>query len=52
MDLLVQALAPLGRHYALSHHDTSDQRGIDVGFIFDADLFSEAAQFSHTDDRA
>ncbi|MEW5873136.1 MAG: endonuclease/exonuclease/phosphatase family protein [Chloroflexota bacterium] len=47
LDLLVQALAPLGRHYAVEHHDMSDQRGIDVGFIYDADLFSVEAQFSH-----
>jgi len=47
MDLLVQALAPLGRNYKAEHHDMSDQRGIDVGFIYDADLFSVEAQFSH-----
>lgn len=47
MQLLVQALAPLGRNYAVEHHDTSDQRGIDVGFIYDANLFSVEAQFFH-----
>jgi len=47
MNLLVQALAPLGRNYAIEHHDTQDKRGIDVGFIYDADLFNVEAQFSH-----
>jgi len=47
MNLLVQALAPLGRNYAVEHHDMSDGRGIDVGFIYDADLFTVEAQFSH-----
>jgi len=47
MNLLVQALAPLGRNYAVEHHDMSDRRGIDVGFIFDAALFAVEAQFSH-----
>ena len=44
---LVQALVPLGRNYAVEHHDMSDKRGIDVGFIYDADLFVVEAQFSH-----
>jgi endonuclease/exonuclease/phosphatase family metal-dependent hydrolase len=47
MDLLVGALAPLGRHYAVAHHDMSDQRGIDVGFIYDRDLFTAEEQFNH-----
>lgn len=47
MELLIQSLAPLGRNYAVSHHDMSDQRGIDVGFIYDADLFSAEDLFSH-----
>lgn len=47
MNLLVQALAPLGRNYAIVHHDTSDHRGIDVGFIYDAGLFGVEMQFSH-----
>jgi hypothetical protein len=47
MQLLVTALAPLGRNYNVEHHDTSDHRGIDVGFIYDADLFSVNAQFFH-----
>lgn len=47
MNLLVQALTPIGRNYAVAHHDTSDQRGIDIGFIYDANLFNNEAQFSH-----
>jgi hypothetical protein len=47
MDLLVQALASLGRNYAVSHHDMSDQRGIDIGFIYDSNLFIAEALFSH-----
>jgi hypothetical protein len=47
LDLLVQAIAPLGRNYAVAHHDMSDHRGIDIGFIYDADLFSAEALFSH-----
>lgn len=47
MNLLAAALAPLGRNYAVEHHDMSDKRGIDVGFIYDADLFTAEAQFSH-----
>lgn len=47
MGLLVQALGPLGRNYGIAHNDTPDERGIDVGFIFDANLFSKEEQFSH-----
>lgn len=47
MQLLVGALAPLGRNYAVEHHDMADGRGIDVGFVYDADLFTVEAQFSH-----
>ncbi len=47
MQRLIQALAPLGRNYCAAHHDTSDQRGIDVGFIYDGALFTAAEQFSH-----
>jgi hypothetical protein len=47
LDLLVQALIPLGRNYNIAHHDMSDQRGIDVAFIYDADLFNKEAMFNH-----
>ena len=47
MDLLVDSLAPLGRNYAVAHHDTSDKRGIDVAFIFDSDKLSFERDFFH-----
>lgn len=47
MELLAAALAPLGRDYAIAHSDTQDRRGIDVGFIYDAALFTPEAVFSH-----
>jgi len=41
LDLLVAAMnAPLpGRNYDVVHADTDDARGIDVAFMYDADLF-------------
>ncbi len=47
MGMLVQAVASLGRNYAVAHHDMSDQRGIDVGFIYDVTLFNAEEQFNH-----
>lgn len=40
MQLLVAAMAPLGRNYAVIHHDMSDHRGIDIGFIYDANMYT------------
>lgn len=39
----------LGRRYAVAHADTSDQRGIDVAFIYDKGLFTAPAKerFQH-----
>lgn len=45
LDLLVGSLADLGRNYRVAHHDTSDQRGIDVAFIYDGNLFTSHEQF-------
>jgi len=45
LDLLVSSLASLGRNYRVAHHDTSDQRGIDVAFIYDGNLFTSHEQF-------
>lgn len=36
-----------GRNYQTTHANTADGRGIDVAFIFDANLFTAGAQFSH-----
>jgi predicted extracellular nuclease len=40
LEMLVQALAPLGRNYQIVHHDTEDRRGIDVAFIYDGNKLS------------
>lgn len=45
--LLVQALSPLNRGYAVVHADTKDLRGIDVAFIYDASIFTVENVFNH-----
>jgi len=45
--LLADALAGPGRVYDVAHHDGSDQRGIDVAFIYDTARFTAVEQFSH-----
>ncbi len=45
LDLLVNSLTSLGRNYQVAHHDASDQRGIDVAFIYDGNLFTSHEQF-------
>lgn len=47
MELLVDAVAALSRNYAIESHDMSDNRGIDVGFIYDANRFAAEGQWSH-----
>jgi endonuclease/exonuclease/phosphatase family metal-dependent hydrolase len=47
MQQLAHKLRAAGRNYAVAHHDTSDQRGIDIAFIYDADLFTFERQFFH-----
>jgi hypothetical protein len=47
MNLLKKKLAPLGRTYAIVHHNTRDRRGIDVGFIYDKNLFAAEERFNH-----
>lgn len=44
---LCKTLEPLGRTYGIAHADTSDQRGIDVAFIYDSAKFEPKEQFSH-----
>lgn len=46
LDRLVARLRP-ERNYRVAHHDASDQRGIDVAFVFDADRVAAEEQFSH-----
>jgi hypothetical protein len=45
IDKLVAKLSSSGRNYKVAHHDGSDNRGIDIAFIYDADLFTAAEQF-------
>jgi len=52
VELLVQSLALLGRNYQVIHSDSPDQRGIDVAFLYDENLFKvplplEDNVFSH-----
>lgn len=47
MQLLMESLGPLHRNYVVVHHDMSDHRGIDIGFIYDTDLFTFENLFSH-----
>ena len=47
LERLVAALASLGRNYAIAHHDGGDSRGIDVAFLYDADLFEAEEEFFH-----
>jgi hypothetical protein len=47
LQFLVDGLSALGRNYQIAHHDTSDKRGIDVAFIYDAGKFEFEQQFFH-----
>jgi len=52
VELLIQSLALLGKNYQVIHSDSPDQRGIDVAFIYDENLFKvplplEDNVFSH-----
>jgi len=44
--LLVDGLALTTRDYDVAHADTSDERGIDVAFLFDRAIFEKREQFS------
>lgn len=44
---LIAALQSTGRCYRAAHHGTSDKRGIDVAFIYDANRFTVEEQFFH-----
>jgi endonuclease/exonuclease/phosphatase family metal-dependent hydrolase len=44
--LLIDALALTTRDYDVAHADTSDERGIDVAFLFDRAIFEKREQFS------
>jgi predicted extracellular nuclease len=48
LNLLVQAVNLGARNYQLIHHDTLDNRGIDVAFIYDANKYQfNAQEFFH-----
>lgn len=42
---LVDSLASQNRNYKVAYHDTADQRGIDIAFIYDGDRFESEKQF-------
>ena len=47
LEKLVTALGDLNRTYKIAHADSSDGRGIDVGFIYDSELFTVQGLWSH-----
>ena len=47
LEMLAGKLSSLGRRYGLAHHDMSDNRGIDIAFFYDEDLFEFEGQFSY-----
>lgn len=47
LDLLVNQLHIPHRNYNIVHHDMSDNRGIDVAFIYDQNHFNAEDWFSH-----
>jgi hypothetical protein len=46
LQILVQAIHVPGRSYQVIHHDMSDQRGIDIAFIYDPSQFVFEKMFS------
>lgn len=49
LELLRDALAPLGRNYGIAHEDAKDRRGVDVAFFYDAERYEirDKEIFSH-----
>lgn len=47
LEILVQEIHVPTRSYNIVHHDMSDQRGIDIAFLYDPDKFSFEELFSH-----
>ena len=50
--LLIDALALTTRDYDVAHADTSDERGIDVAFLFDRAIFEKRERFPRSSWRA
>ena len=46
LGLLAAALASV-RTYSIAHFDTKDERGIDVAFLYDPNVFTAQEKFSH-----
>ena len=44
---LAAALSSLGRNYRVAHENSSDKRGIDIAFIYDADRYRAEEQFTY-----
>ena len=49
LELLRDALAPLGRNYGIAHEHAKDRRGVDVAFFYDAERYEIRGKeiFSH-----
>ena len=47
LNKLIGKLAPAGRRYEAAHHPGNDNRGIDVAFLYDADLFEFEGLFHY-----
>lgn len=47
---LIEESVLLSRNYDIVHRESPDERGIDVGFIYDADLFSVTKVTTHQPD--
>lgn len=47
IERLVDAIEIPGRNYIVAHHDTKDQRGIDVAFLYDGNRLKPKEQFFH-----
>lgn len=45
--LAARIAADGGRGYAMAHRDSPDQRGIDIAFLYDPQLFDHAEIFTH-----
>jgi endonuclease/exonuclease/phosphatase family metal-dependent hydrolase len=46
IERLLEALAPLGRTYAVAHHDSADKRGLDTAIIYDPKRFEADERFT------
>lgn len=47
LEKLVAKCSSLNRNYQVAHHDTSDNRGIDIAFMYDEALFDFEGQFHY-----